>query len=488
MGYRERAAGSGELREAAIAGTSGSMSRRLVLALALLGACSEGEVAVRVCADTADAAFIHQGQPYDLMTDPDHCGCFGQTCPEVAGGHALRVCRAGRCDWRCEDGYGDCDGDAGNGCETSLGTDPDRCGACDVSCRRANTTATCVNGSCQRQCHAGFGDCDGDASNGCEAPLLSSVSHCGACGVSCEAANASVSCVSGRCQRACLAGYEDCDTDAANGCEADLRRSTAHCGRCAAACPARLNAAVTCAAGSCRSVCYAGSGDCDGDATNGCESTLAAGEAVCPPCATPCYRTVPQPRPTFIDACSLPGRQTLLSAADDQSARVQVPFQFRYWSTMLAAGTPINVSTNGWINAQLPPSTLSSLSGTIPGAAQPNAVIAPYWSDVVTRGGMCLATVGAAPARRWIVMWNDVYHYGSAVADGGATQHLTFEVVLYEGSHAIEFAYQRMDGAGPVTVGIENYAGDVGVSGCPGTTNTRCVPAANSAVRFELNR
>jgi alpha-tubulin suppressor-like RCC1 family protein len=48
-------------------------------------------------------------------------------------------------------------------------------------------------------CAAGTGDCDGDPTNGCEAPLDASSKHCGACGVTCAAGEA---CAAGACRRA----------------------------------------------------------------------------------------------------------------------------------------------------------------------------------------------------------------------------------------------------------------------------------------------
>src|SRR5690606_26168400 len=64
---------------------------------------------------------------------------------------------------------------------------PVNCGACGVSCLNQPGVAagTCEQGACIIDaCLPGFGDCDGDASNGCEV-ALNQPSACGACGVSC---------------------------------------------------------------------------------------------------------------------------------------------------------------------------------------------------------------------------------------------------------------------------------------------------------------
>ncbi len=85
----------------------------------------------------------------------------------------------------CNAGFGDCDTSRTNGCETSTTTDIANCGACGRACAaRANATASCSSGACAYACAAGFGDCDGNAANGCEAPLTANA-NCGACGRSC---------------------------------------------------------------------------------------------------------------------------------------------------------------------------------------------------------------------------------------------------------------------------------------------------------------
>ena len=95
---------------------------------------------------------------------------------------------------------------------------------------------------------AGFGNCDGDLrSNGCEVNLTSSVSHCGACGNTCSSVNGTPSCVSGACQISCNAGYGNCDGNVNNGCEANFNTSNSHCGSCGHVCPG----GTTCSAGNC---------------------------------------------------------------------------------------------------------------------------------------------------------------------------------------------------------------------------------------------
>ena len=83
---------------------------------------------------------------------------------------------------------------------------------------------------------------------GCEVDVTSSVSHCGACGNACSAANAVSSCGGGACAFACKSGFGDCDQNKATGCEVDVTSSVSHCGACGNACAAGW----TCVLGACK--------------------------------------------------------------------------------------------------------------------------------------------------------------------------------------------------------------------------------------------
>jgi len=87
----------------------------------------------------------------------------------------------------CAAGFGDCDGNAGNGCETDLRASTQHCGACSNACASgAGATATCSAGVCGLTCATGLNNCDGNAANGCESTSASDPNHCGTCGQSCQ--------------------------------------------------------------------------------------------------------------------------------------------------------------------------------------------------------------------------------------------------------------------------------------------------------------
>ncbi|MFO0631176.1 MAG: hypothetical protein U0325_36895 [Polyangiales bacterium] len=210
-----------------------------------------------------------------------------------------------------------------------------------------------------------------------------------------------------------------------------------------------------------------------------------------------CVMTLDEPLParsTTGVSCrrAAPRRQLQLPNAAACAVRVELPFAFRYWSTNLAAGAMVNVATSGFLN--LTGGTDTARTGTIPSTVAPNGLIAPYWRDQRMRGGVCLATLGAAPNRQWVIEWNDAGFAATGDAgvslDGGAPvapeSHLTYEVILTEGTNTIDFVYQRMEPFLQATVGIENVTGaSPGASGCPDPSVFACTPFPSYVVRFE---
>lgn len=86
----------------------------------------------------------------------------------------------------CPVGFGDCNGIASDGCETSLSDSASDCGSCGNSCLFEHGTSSCRDGACGLEsCATGYGDCDGDPNNGCEVALTTDRNHCGECGNSC---------------------------------------------------------------------------------------------------------------------------------------------------------------------------------------------------------------------------------------------------------------------------------------------------------------
>ncbi|MDB4930779.1 MAG: Tryptophan synthase alpha chain [Myxococcaceae bacterium] len=272
------------------------------------------------------------------------------------------------------------------------------------------------------------------------------------------------------------------DTTCAGSC-VNLQTSATNCGMCGRACAA----GQTCVAGVCGVACPAGQALCGGscvDTTSDSSNCGTCGRAciggqwcIAGACGGgPHYSVDGAPAGiAYIDACSAPGSQRILTFQDDQAVVANVPFATHWWGTALAAGTPMAVSTNGAvvINGA---AGLVTTQGMIPRTATPNGVIAPQWADQVMRSsGVCVATVGAAPARSWVAQWVDTRYYA-------ATNSLNYEVIVHEGSGVIEFAYAAMASVESNTVGLESPDGTQAVSPC--TDPNDCVAISNNRVRF----
>jgi len=160
-----------------------------------------------------------------------------------------------------------------------------------TTCALPSATAACRGGACVvERCATGRGDCDGDARSGCEVDLAEAPAHCGACGVACPAEpnTRGPACRDARCAVGpCLDGFADCDPAPGTGCETQTARDARNCGGCGVVCATRPNAAAACAEGRCGVMCSAGFGDCNGDASDGCEASVTT-EAHCGACGRSC--------------------------------------------------------------------------------------------------------------------------------------------------------------------------------------------------------
>lgn len=167
------------------------------------------------------------------------CGTGGTTCQACTGG---KTCQNGQC--QCPGGTISC----GSSCVNS-NTDKNNCGSCGNVCNASNGTSACINGSCAITCSSGYGNCDGNVANGCETSV-NTVSNCGVCGNVCNATNGTAACNSGTCGITCSSGYGNCDSNATNGCEVVLN-TTSNCGTCGRAC----TTGQICSAGACTNTC-----------------------------------------------------------------------------------------------------------------------------------------------------------------------------------------------------------------------------------------
>lgn len=212
------------------------------------------------------------GMCVDTRNDDANCGACGNPCDPDDGTckprppNARYGCRNGQCRaLKCNDRGADCNGDLaanacnGDGCEVQdLGSDPNNCGACGNKCKAGESCVDEGNGpECAVPC-ARFGK--SACPDGCK-DLLTDVLACGSCNGACAPSGPHQvsACSKGVCTHDCAPGWGDCNGDATDGCEVDLRVHPSHCGACGNACA--LTAGQPCVDGVCLMT------DCDAGVT-----------------------------------------------------------------------------------------------------------------------------------------------------------------------------------------------------------------------------
>jgi len=131
---------------------------------------------------------ICNGKCSDTMRDADNCGSCGNKCS------AGQMCNDGNC--------GPCIG-SNHLCNGRCVYDRDvmNCGQCGNQCplpQYPNTVVSCsgMSGSCWQDCLWGYNDCNHEWYDGCEAYVLFDANNCGLCGSKCPAGT---QCAGGRC-------------------------------------------------------------------------------------------------------------------------------------------------------------------------------------------------------------------------------------------------------------------------------------------------
>ncbi len=189
----------------------------------------------------------------NLQTDNNNCGVCGKAC--TSG----QTCSNGRCTISCSGPTPDL---CGTTC-TNKQTDVNNCGTCGDVCNATNGTATCSSGACGITCSSGYGNCDNNGNNGCET-ALNTTGNCGSCGKVCNTTNGTAACTNLACTTTCSSGYGNCDGDVSNGCETPLN-TTANCGTCGNAC----TTGQVCSSGVCTTTCSGSTPDlCGTTCTN----------------------------------------------------------------------------------------------------------------------------------------------------------------------------------------------------------------------------
>jgi|GEM_PF-1533636 len=182
----------------------------------------------------------------------------------------------------CNDGFGDCNGDMTDGCEVDLKNDIQHCGRCDMDCSgwMLHALFKCVDGDCEvDQCMDGFENCDGRSNNGCEIDLRRDPRNCGRCNRDCGPNSV---CEKGVC--GCETGFADCNNTISDGCEQNISSDDNNCGGCGRTCGNKGH----CSNGNC--ICEYGSANCNNNWGDGCETNTKDDIYHCGDCNTDCTK------------------------------------------------------------------------------------------------------------------------------------------------------------------------------------------------------
>ncbi len=219
-------------------------------ACALNGDCESGKCSSKVCQAPTCSDRVENGDESGTDCGGSCPGCaVGEPCVVAAdceqppqGMDGVTECESGTCTIACPVWLGDCNEQASDGCEANLATDVANCGACGAGCSPENAAAALCTGlfmGCNIDKSAGndgclgtFRDCNNDPADGCEIDVAADGANCGACGTACSSLHSSPTCVASACVDNCDPGYADCDDDALASCEINTNASSSRCGGC----------------------------------------------------------------------------------------------------------------------------------------------------------------------------------------------------------------------------------------------------------------
>jgi hypothetical protein len=220
-----------------------------------------------------------------VKIDQPNTGCGGTACDACDPKNVnAAVCKGagstlGCAFDACKAGFDSCDNDPTNGCETSLNARTS-CGSCNTVCDGAAPLCALTDGvyGCVSSCPVGTQDCSGACVD-----TTTSTENCGGCEIKCRRAAASATCVNSECKYLCNPGTHECG----NLCVQDTNPNA--CGPTCTVCPAGgPHTARSCVLGACSVACDPDWLDCDGVLFNGCEYNGNSCPIVTGPCGGTC--------------------------------------------------------------------------------------------------------------------------------------------------------------------------------------------------------
>jgi serine/threonine protein kinase len=136
---------------------------------------------------TCEAGFKRCGAECVSVERPD-VGCGNDDCSPCLVPNATPRCNPRHaCDIAvCYRDHDNCDGELANGCETEVRIDPNNCGSCGHKCPPLPHARSGCGDVCSIwRCEEGYRDCNGALGDGCETHVVDDAKNCGHCGMTC---------------------------------------------------------------------------------------------------------------------------------------------------------------------------------------------------------------------------------------------------------------------------------------------------------------
>lgn len=162
---------------------------------------------------------------------------------------------------------------------------------------------------------------------------------------------------------------------------------------------------------------------------------------------------------------------------DNAVHEVGLPFAFPFYGQAYLRAW---VDTNGVLSFDDPGGSHPYPGGGLPAPASPNAIVAPFWDDLVVDASASVRTTtsGSGADERFVVEWRNVHRKGAT------SQRLSFEVTLAPDG-TVTMNYDQLDNdaerGAHAAVGIEGPAGEDGLSYSTGQP----VLASGRAISFD---
>jgi hypothetical protein len=129
----------------------------------------------------------------------------------------------------------------------------------------------------------------------------------------------------------------------------------------------------------------------------------------------------------------------ILDGSDDDAVVIPLPFSFVFYGK---AYDSLSITTNGTLTFVAPDTDFTPVDINTTSPHDDRPMILPFWHDwdfvVEPHDQVYYAIFGSAPNRRLVIQWQQADDRNSPTA----TDTVTFEAKIFEGSNNIEFHYQ----------------------------------------------